>query len=556
MSSKMQLVRFATAFEDIQDINPSFAVGKLRIAYVGDNRNGSNISKDVMEAAIPTMYNCPVVAHYDRATNSFGSHDIELVQEDENHYKLVNVTQPVGVVPAGAECFFETDVDENGVPHEYLSTTVLLWKRQEAYEHICEVETIGESMEVVFDKCHVDNRGVLVADAMHFEAFCLLESAEPCYEGAELKVFSAHDELEFKQQYAQMMTELKQYAAGGFSNTAENSQEGGEQMSLNETIIAEILAEFDLTVEDLDFEITEDMTADQLREKASAFAAESADPVVDQPEGEPAAEPVADEPEAESEEAESAEAEPDEEPEAEPAADPEPEAEEPADEEPAEEEQPVEVEAEKKSFSSTYNDKRAAISNALDPIVDGETETYFWLVDFDDSYAFVERDEFNNSTGAFEETHGRFPYSFDEETKTATLTGDFEPMVMAWLTLEEYDALEERRALLEELLAFKKEAMQKTYEAGLNDVLNEFADLQEVEEFVAFAQNVKELAADESTRMELDEVRNHCFCIRGKQTKSFNQKLSDEKVPRVSLPNSKPVDTSDPVGLLFAKFSK
>ena len=546
MSSKLQLVRFATAFEDIQDINPSFAVGRLRIAYVGDNRNGSSISKDVMEAAIPTMFNCPVVAHYDRASNSFGSHDIELVQEDENHYKLVNVTQPVGVVPAGAECLFETDVDENGVQHEYLTTTVLLWKRQEAYEHICELDSVDESMEVVFDQCHVDHRGVLIADAMHFEAFCLLESAEPCYEGAELKIFSAQDELNFKQQYAQMMTELKQYAVGDFSHTAEKSQEGGEEMSLNETIIAEILSEFNLTVEDLDFEITEDMTADQLREKASAFAAESADPVVEQPEGEPAAEPVADEPEAE----------PAEEPEAEPAADPEPATEDPAEEEPADEAQPVEIEAERQSFAATYNDKRCAISNVLDPIVNGSIETYFWLVDFDDNYAFVERDEFDNATGAFEETHGRFPYSFDDETKTATLTGDFELMVMAWLTLEEYDALEERRALLEELLAFKQETLAKDYQAKLTDLVSEFVDLKEIEEFVALIDKARELASEESTRMEMHEVLDRCFCIRGKQTKSFNQKLSDEKVPHVSLPNSKPVDTSDPVGLLFAKFSK
>lgn len=532
MSSQLQLVRFTTAFEDIQDINPSFAVGKLRIAYVGDNRNGSSISKDVMEAAIPTMYNCPVVAHYDRATNSFGSHDVELVQEDETHYKLVNVTQPVGVVPAGAECFFETDVDENGASHEYLSTTVLLWKRQEAYEHICELESIGESMEVVFDRCHVDQRGVLVADAMHFEAFCLLESAEPCYEGAELVIVSAKQELDFKQQYAQMMTELKQYAVGGFSQTAIKSQEGGEEMSLNETIIAEILAEFGLTTESLDFEITEDMTADQLREKASAFAAEHADPVDEQPEGEPAAEPVATEPEAE------------------PAADPEPSIDEPVDEA-----QSAEVEAALQSFASTYNEKRSAIVNALDPIITNESETYFWLVDFDDNYVFVECDVWG-ADGAFEETHGRFPYSFDDETKAATLVGDFEEMRMAWLTLEEYAALEERRALLEELLAFKKETLEKTYQAELSDVLNEFIDLNEVDEFVEFANHVKDLAADESTRMELDEVRNHCFCIRGKQTKSFNQKLDDKNVSRVSLPDSKPVDTSDPVGLLFAKFSK
>lgn len=546
MSSRMQLVRFATAFEDIKDVNPSFAVGKLRIAYVGDNRNGSSISKEVMEAAIPTMYNCPVVAHYDRATNSFGSHDVELIQEDENHYKLVNVTQPVGVVPAGAECFFETDADENGVQREYLSTTVLLWKRQEAYEHICELTNIGESMEVVFDKCHVDHRGVLVADSMHFEAFCLLESAEPCYEGAELAVFSTQDELNFKQQYAQMMAELKQYAVGSFSVAATKSQEGGEGMSLNETIIAEILAEFGLTVEALDFEITEDITADQLREKASAFAAEHADPVDEQPTDEPVVEPVVDEPAAE----------PAEEPEAEPAADSAPEVEEPIGEEPADEEQQVEVEAEKKSFAATYNDKRSAISNALDPIIEGNIETYFWLVDFDDNYAFVERDVFDNSNGAFEETHGRFPYTFDDDTKTATLNGDFEEMRMAWLTLDEYEALEERRALLEDLLAFKKETLTKNYRAALDDVLGEFTDLNEVDEFVEFSQKVKESAADEETRMKIEDVRDRCFCIRGKQTKSFNQKLDDKTVSRVSLPKTPAADTSDPVGLLFAKFAK
>ena len=192
-------------------------------------------------------------------------------------------------------------------------------------------------------------------------------------------------------------------------------------MSLNETIIAEILAEFGLTVEALDFEITEDMTADQLREKASAFAAEHADPVDEQPTDEPVVEPVVDEPAAE----------PAEEPEAEPAADSAPEVEEPIGEEPAAEEQPVEVEAEKKSFAATYNDKRSAISNALDPIIEGNIETYFWLVDFDDNYAFVERDVFDNSNGAFEETHGRFPYTFDDDTKTATLNGDFEEMRMA-----------------------------------------------------------------------------------------------------------------------------
>ena len=127
---------------------------------------------------------------------------------------------------------------------------------------------------------------------------------------------------------------------------------------------------------------------------------------------------------------------------------------------------------------------------------------------------------------------------------------------MAWLTLDEYEALEERRALLEDLLAFKKETLTKNYREALDDVLGEFTDLNEVDEFVEFSQKVKESAADEETRMGIEDVRDRCFCIRGKQTKSFNQKLDDKNVSRVSLPKTPAADTSDSVGLLFAKFAK
>ena len=542
MDASMRFVRFTTAFTDIQDMNPSFALARLRIAYVGDNRNGSSIPKEVMEAAIPTLYNCPVVAHYDRATNSFGSHDVELVQEDDNHFKLINVTQPVGVVPTGAECFFETDADENGVQHEYLSTTVLLWKRQEAYEHICELTNIGESMEVVFDQCHIDHRGVLVADAMHFEAFCLLESAEPCYEGAELALFSSQKLLDFKQQYAQMISELKRYAAGSFSVAATKSQEGGEGMSLNETIIAEILAEFGLTVDALDFEITEDMTADQLREKASAFAADSADSgdttqSGDTDESATEADPADDDNESDST-----------------AEGMEPDTSEP--QESNDSNVPVDVDAARQSFSATYRERRDAISNALDPIIDGDIETCFWLVDFDDNYAFVERDEINHATGAFEETNGRFTYTFNEESKEATITGDFEQMIMTWLTTDEYAALEQRRALLDDLIEFQERTLSKEYHEGVESIFALFTDLEGVDEFMTYRDHIRTLEDDKEHRPALDTVREHCYAIRGKRSQTFNQKLASSGVVRVSLPHAAPAKDDDDVGRLFAKHAK
>ena len=542
MGANMQRVRFSTAFENIQDLNPSFAVGKMRIAYVGDNRNGSSISREVLQDAIPSMFNCPVVAHYDRGSNSFGSHDIELVLED-NKIKIVNVTQPVGVVPVGAEYSFETDVDANGVMHEYLTTNVILWKRQEAFDHILEVGTIDESMECVFSESHIDDRGVLVADKMYFEAFCLLESAAPCYEGAHVELCAANDAATFKQQYAQMMTELAKYAEPS-SGSDEHRQEGGKAMILNDNAVNEILAEFELTLDELDFEISEDMTVEEFRDKVSGFAAEKHAQEDSDP---PAAEETQDEPD----DAEGAESEDEAEGN---------EGGEQAEESFADagvEESNDAPETQTQSFSVSYNQRRDAIRNALDPIITETSETYFWLVDFDDTYAFVERDEWQLADGAFEESHGRFAYAFDEETLSASLTSEFEPMVLQWLTLEENEALEKRRNLLDELLAFRENVMKKSYQDNLEDLLAEFADINDVEEFAEYANEVRGLAEDADTRVDLDVIRDHCFCIRGKQLKTFNKKLEDKKMPRVPLAaTATAADDGDPVGRLFEKFSK
>ena len=58
------------------EVNPSFDKGKLRIAYTGTNRNNTFISKEAFEKSIPTMFNCPVVTHYDRQKDTLCGHEI------------------------------------------------------------------------------------------------------------------------------------------------------------------------------------------------------------------------------------------------------------------------------------------------------------------------------------------------------------------------------------------------------------------------------------------------------------------------------------------------
>ena len=53
-------------------MNPSFDKGIMRVAYTGRNPNNSFISRETFEKCIGTIYNVPVVAHYDRDTDTIG----------------------------------------------------------------------------------------------------------------------------------------------------------------------------------------------------------------------------------------------------------------------------------------------------------------------------------------------------------------------------------------------------------------------------------------------------------------------------------------------------
>ena len=115
---KNMKIEFSSALLDIAEVNSSFDIGKLRVAYTGKNRNNTFISKESFERAIPTMFNCPVVANYIREEEQIGSHDGEFVKDKDGNVKYVNITQPVGLVPESAQWNWE-NINDNGVIHQY-----------------------------------------------------------------------------------------------------------------------------------------------------------------------------------------------------------------------------------------------------------------------------------------------------------------------------------------------------------------------------------------------------------------------------------------------------
>ena len=147
MSERTMRIVFSSGISNLVEKNSSFDSGVLRVAYTGKNRNNSFISKETYERCIQSIYNCPIVCNYDRETDTIGSHDIELVSTDDGGMKIVNITQPVGVIPESAKYWWEEIEDNSGV-HEYLCVDALIWKRQEAYRKIKDDGITDESMEI------------------------------------------------------------------------------------------------------------------------------------------------------------------------------------------------------------------------------------------------------------------------------------------------------------------------------------------------------------------------------------------------------------------------
>ena len=152
------------------------------------------------------------------------------------------------------------------------------------------------------------------------------------------------------------------------------------------------------------------------------------------------------------------------------------------------------------SFSATYNQKREALRNALDPIIVKNAEdkiieeTYFYVSDFDDEFVFVEKDHWTSD--GYEFTYGRVKYAFDETTITATVDmASWEKMVRVWLTEEENQKLQDDRNAFAtmstefETLKTKVSEHESTiteFEATIGNLTSENSKLQEFKSTVEF----------------------------------------------------------------------
>lgn len=509
---KVVHMAYSSSLSSLCEINSSFDTGVLRIAYTGANRNGSFISKETFERCIETLYNCPIVCHYDRETDSIGGHDMELVTNEDGDMRLVNMTIPIGVIPESSKYFWSVVEEEDGTEHEYLCADVLIWKRQEAYRKIKEDGITAHSMELTVKDGEMEG-GLFVIKDFEFTAFCLLgDEHEPCFESSALGMFS-YDEM--KKQMAEMMSDLKNEFSLVVPPVGDNDthpqnhpMEGGEKV-LNEKLA--LVAEYGLEVENLEFSI-EDLTLEELREKFEAMKP-----------AEPVADPVVDE--------------------------------------------PVEPQVDFALAGQIRDEIYNALSAEKIECCWGEMTRYHY-VDHDHEalqvycydaedwklYGFVYSMNGDNVVIDFE-SKKRMKFAivdFDEGEQSAPFASVFEEVTKQYTAndtqwSEKYQTASDTITSMENELGTLRQFKTDTEEAALavarDEVFAQFEDLVGVEEYDALRENCAEY--------ELDALEEKCFAIRGRR--GVTAKFAHEsKPPKLKVDKTQPVN--EPYGGLFARY--
>lgn len=510
MKKKKIGINFELSFSEIEDINPSFARGKVRVAYAGRNRNMSDISKEVFEEAMPSLFYCPLVGRYDPEADDFGSHDIQVVRSKDGGLQIENATSPFGVVFAGNQPEWVSIIEDDGAEREYLQCDVILWKRQYGYECLSKQAMWHQSMEIVVEAYHIDVDGYFVIEKMYFEALCILGKAtEPCFESASVQMMSGEAATTYRQQFSLMMDELKAVPELGVLDfNFKNDKGGNHDLKLTEEIRDLVLAEYGLALDAITFEVTEDMDETAFRAALDSMK--------------------------------------------------------------------VSEKPKMSAFAATYKQKRDAISNALTPVVSytgtGEIakEVYYWLSDFDDQHAYVERNTYENSD--YNCDYGRFPYSWDEKELSASITGDYEEMILQWLTLDENEKLQQSRQAFERLdkefeaykqahsvedsevealKQFKAERLDAEHKAEIDAVLEEFEDLAEHQEYAVFTADDNKAAYGFE---DVEVLKKELYAIRGKYAAAKFSKKTTKTAVKVPIGSAGGQEAPSRYGDLFAKY--
>ena len=500
-------------FSSFEKLNENFLKAKCYVLSLGKNANKSHFSKENVDRAYPSLAYAPVIGHLmvdDNGVYHLGGHDYHL---DMNDLKLKSQCVPFGVAVPSESPVYEDIAEENGNVSTYLTCEVILWIGR--YPELADAfysDSVftNQSMEIFYSNSAPLKDDPTYTDIIDFsfDALCMLQKSDDDKFNVTPCFPSASIVPITYSIDKNEFSSLMGELKEELSLYFSKNNSDEKGGKVNLDEKLEILQKFNKTIEDLDFSI-DDMSVEDLSAKMEELFGEK----------EPKAEPIA--------------------------------------------------------FSATYKEKRQALQNALDPIVvkDAEgnyvEETYFYIEDFSDEYVFVEKDHW--TANDYDCKYGRFAYTFDEATRTATISSEFEEMVKVWLTLDEKAKVDEERANYETKYSdLEKEFSDYKAEHSFLDsefnALKEYKENKEVEErkcaedalFADYEETIGETEEfkslkEKASEFSLDALKKECLCIVGMYSMT-NKTKETNKSDSLKFSLEPEVSEDEPYGGLMKKY--
>lgn len=164
-------------YGELEQVTPLISKGRLKIYYIGKNRNMSYITQvfsDKLETYLPYT---PIVGVYDKYSRDFKGHELDR-----------NAANTYGLVPENPNVAWETFRDPDGVEREYLCCDVYLYTGR--YDAAKQIIGKAHSMELNRDSLQgfwkmIDGDEYYVFTHGFFDGLCVLgDRVEPCFEGS------------------------------------------------------------------------------------------------------------------------------------------------------------------------------------------------------------------------------------------------------------------------------------------------------------------------------------------------------------------------------------
>ena len=261
------VVSMPANFEISENDMPGMLKLKLKVCHIDTNRNGSHISKENMEKAMPTLKYRPILAYIhqlDDGTYDFYAHNMEIVEDENGEEKINYIEKQVGCFTTD-EPYLEYDKDNDKtyvnayavIPEEYTEAANII-RRKNGTKVSCEL--------VIDELSYNAKEKYLDLTSFYFGGCTLLGCDENGNEIGEGMLGSRADIADFCRKkpvfdYQKRLVEMLDKLNNTLSNFNKNNTEEGVREEMSH--FDELLEKYGFTVEELDFDY-ENMSDEEL----------------------------------------------------------------------------------------------------------------------------------------------------------------------------------------------------------------------------------------------------------------------------------------------------